>query len=153
MFSFTKSRSRLRIKNSWSRTWSRPKTGRLQNPGWDSVHNMELENPCGRTDLLNGRYFKRGIIIEMLNYTEVLEKKKLKLIFNKVQTPFTMVTSLVLDTKCAINAVNRNRICYATGCYARTAYKMKTGQNNELFLILFIFCFKVLFYTCIGYPS
>ena len=87
---------------------------------------MELENPCGRTDLLNGRYFKRGIIIEMLNYTEVLEKKKLKLIFNKVQTPFTMVTSLVLDTKCAINAVNRNRIFYATGCYAKTQHNVNT---------------------------
>ena len=64
-----------------------------------------------------------------------------------------MAISLELDTDCVMNAVNRSRIYYATGYYARTAYKMKTGQNNELFLILFIFCFKVLFYTCIGYPS
>ena len=61
-----------------------------------------------------------------------------------------MAISLELDTDCVMNAVNRNRICYATGYYARTAYNMKTGQNNELYLILSISCLTVLFFTCIG---
>ena len=35
MYSFT--RSRLRVENSRSRSWNRPKTGRLRNPGGQDV--------------------------------------------------------------------------------------------------------------------
>ena len=59
MFSFTRSRSRLRIKNSWSR--SRPKTGRLRNPGCDRLTRpMGRENAWGTSnwnDLLSQLFF------------------------------------------------------------------------------------------------